>query len=79
MKIKVVSWNIWYGKYLDEIIKYLKDEKADIVCLQETVANMDGSDNTAKKIAQKLSVKFLEYSFALQIKTERRLIGETQY
>jgi endonuclease/exonuclease/phosphatase family metal-dependent hydrolase len=35
MQIKLISYNIWHGTYLDKVIEFLKQEKADIVCIQE--------------------------------------------
>jgi endonuclease/exonuclease/phosphatase family metal-dependent hydrolase len=35
MKIKLISWNIWHGKYLDEVVEFLIQEDADVLCLQE--------------------------------------------
>ncbi len=35
MLIKLLSLNILYGKYLDNIIKYVKKENFDILCFQE--------------------------------------------
>jgi len=61
MKIKILSWNIWNGKYLSEIIEYLKTANADIIGLQEVVQNLDGSNNIAQVIAEKLSY---EWTFA---------------
>lgn len=72
MELKVLSWNIWYGKYLDKILRYLKKEDAEILCLQEIVANKDGSNNTAEIIAKKLDYQFFEYSFALEIEKDEK-------
>jgi endonuclease/exonuclease/phosphatase family metal-dependent hydrolase len=35
MKLKVLSWNIWYDNNFDQITKYLKSANADIIGLQE--------------------------------------------
>ena len=37
MKIKILSWNIWYHGYFDQITKFLKESDADIIGLQEVV------------------------------------------
>lgn len=37
MRLKVLSWNIWYDGHFDEISKFLNDFDADIVGLQEVV------------------------------------------
>lgn len=70
MKLKVVSWNIWYGKFFDEILDFLKSEDADVVCLQEIVAKKDDSKNTATEIAKKLGYKHFVFDFALEIEKE---------
>lgn len=59
MKIKVVSWNIWQGNRLDEIISFLKDSNADIIGLQEVVER-DGT-NTAAIIANELGLQCVYY------------------
>ena len=53
MKIKVISWNIWGGKHLDDLISYLKNAEADVIALQESIKDEDGG-NTALTIAQAL-------------------------
>ncbi len=54
MRIRVLSWNIWMGKYLPKIIDLLKREYPDIIALQEVVQNPDGTENTAERIAKAL-------------------------
>lgn len=50
--LKVLSWNIWGGKYLEEIVTFLKTVDANIIVLQEVIENETG--NTAMTIANKL-------------------------
>ncbi len=52
-KIKLLSWNIWGGKYLDGIISFLKQADADIIALQEVIEDDDGG-NTALAISKAL-------------------------
>lgn len=52
MQLKVLSWNIWHGKFLDEIISFLKLAQADIIGLQEVLET--GNSNTADIIAKAL-------------------------
>jgi len=61
MKIKVLSWNIWKGKYLDNVIRFLKENDADIIGLQEVTEEdtTEGRRNLAKIIA-----KSLDYNYA---------------
>jgi endonuclease/exonuclease/phosphatase family metal-dependent hydrolase len=35
MTLKLITYNIWHGKYLEEVIAFLHQEKPDVVCLQE--------------------------------------------
>lgn len=53
MKFKVVSWNIWGGKHLDEVIEFLKAADADIIALQEIVRD-ERAGNSALTIAKEL-------------------------
>jgi len=57
MKIKVVSWNIWCGTHLEEVINFLKDTNADIVALQEV--SEDDRGNISEIIAKKLDYKYV--------------------
>jgi endonuclease/exonuclease/phosphatase family metal-dependent hydrolase len=50
--MKVMTWNIWGGKYLDRVINLIHQENPDILALQEvTVQN---GVNTANTIAKRL-------------------------
>jgi len=33
--MKLITYNIWHGKYLNKVIEFLVREKPDVVCLQE--------------------------------------------
>src|SRR3989344_3149830 len=57
MKLKLLSWNIWCGTYLDEVIKFLKTTNADIIALQEVAEDERG--NISKIIADKLGYKYV--------------------
>ncbi len=37
MQLKLLSWNIWYDGYFDEITRFLAASNADIIALQEVV------------------------------------------
>ena len=56
--MKLLSWNIWGGKYLPGVIDFLASVGADIVALQEVEEQADGS-NTAQYIAQKLGYSYV--------------------
>lgn len=60
MKVKVLSWNIWGGKYLDEVISQLKEIDADIIGLQEVkeIISGDNRANIAQQIAQELGYQY---------------------
>src|SRR3989344_274733 len=71
MQIKILSWNIWCGTYLEEVIEFLKTANADIVALQEVSEDERGniSEINAKKLGYKhvhavgmnLPLKFLPW------------------
>ena len=51
-RLKLLSWNIWQGYHLKEIISFLQAAEADIIGLQEVIEK-DGT-NTAAVIAEEL-------------------------
>jgi len=57
MKLKILSWNIWCGTYLDEVIKFLKTANADIIALQEVVEDERG--NLVEIIAKELGYEYV--------------------
>jgi endonuclease/exonuclease/phosphatase family metal-dependent hydrolase len=61
MSLKVVSWNILGGKYLDAVIAQLKEIDADIIGLQEIKEFIKGDhrENIAQTIAQSLGYHFV--------------------
>lgn len=59
MSVKIISWNIWEGKYLVDIIDFLKTSNADIIGLQEVIQEKSGRRNTARIIANKLEYEFV--------------------
>ncbi len=44
MQLKILSWNIWYDCFFDEVSKFLTDFGADIICLQEVVPDDPSRD-----------------------------------
>ncbi|MEK7572354.1 MAG: endonuclease/exonuclease/phosphatase family protein [Patescibacteria group bacterium] len=56
MKLKILSWNIWAGTYLDGVIEFLKNIDADIIALQEVVE--DDRRNIIEIIAKKLGYEY---------------------
>ena len=55
-----MTWNIWHGKYLPEVIKYLRQEAPDIIALQEVIEQNRESKqyNMAKHLAAELKYNF---------------------
>ncbi|RJQ26529.1 hypothetical protein C4577_03425 [Candidatus Parcubacteria bacterium] len=60
MKIKILSWNIWRGKHLEDAIEYLRRQDADIIGLQEVIEKDAGGkrENLAEIIAGELGYNF---------------------
>ncbi|MBP6931323.1 MAG: endonuclease/exonuclease/phosphatase family protein [Candidatus Pacebacteria bacterium] len=56
MKLKILSWNIWCGTHLDEVIAFLKTADADIIGLQEVC--VDGRGNIGELIAKELGYNY---------------------
>jgi len=59
MRLKVASWNIFGGRDVPGVIKCLKELDADIIGLQEVLADEDGSSNDAQAIAEALGYSWL--------------------
>lgn len=52
MLLKTLSWNIWCGKYQDDVISLLKKLNPDIIGLQEVL------ENEIEKISKRLGFEF---------------------
>jgi endonuclease/exonuclease/phosphatase family metal-dependent hydrolase len=39
MKISVLQWNVWYQEKADNILAFIKQTDADVICLQELTAD----------------------------------------
>jgi endonuclease/exonuclease/phosphatase family metal-dependent hydrolase len=74
MILKVLSWNIWFGKHYHEIVKHLKDAEADIIALQEVIQDLDGKHNTAENIAKELGYHW-KYEETLRLDYEGKMIS----
>ncbi len=61
MQIKVITWNIWRGKYLDGVIDFLKSSNADIIGLQEIIEDesLTSRENLAQIIAKSLGYNYV--------------------
>ncbi len=69
MKLKLISWNIWGGTHLDEVVRFLKSADADIIALQEVVEIETG--NTAEIIAKELGY---ECTHGIQMHLPRKFL-----
>jgi endonuclease/exonuclease/phosphatase family metal-dependent hydrolase len=91
MQIKVVSWNIWGGRYLPTIIEFLKKSDTDVIGLQEVFQESDGKKNTAQIISKVLGCAYV-YATAMPweengkireignaIVTKHRIVGSTTH
>jgi endonuclease/exonuclease/phosphatase family metal-dependent hydrolase len=72
MQIKILSWNIWYDGYFDEISKFLKESNADIIGLQEVVPENKSRDVIT--FLKKLGYKHA-FSAAMEIRNDGRIMG----
>src|SRR3989304_6742529 len=70
MQIKLLSWNIWGGRHIDEVIDILKNANADIIALQEVIKEKD--TNTALTIADRLKY---ESVYALEMPISSKWTG----
>jgi endonuclease/exonuclease/phosphatase family metal-dependent hydrolase len=39
MKLSVLQWNVWFRENADNIVQFIQEQDADIVCLQELTQN----------------------------------------
>jgi endonuclease/exonuclease/phosphatase family metal-dependent hydrolase len=69
MKLKVITWNIWGGRFLGDIIAFLKETDTDIVLLQEIIKDEDGG-NTALTIAKALGYEPPVYNLDMFISSK---------
>lgn len=69
-RVKLLSWNIWGGIFLPEIIRYLKYTNADIVGLQE--AEEAGDTNTAEILAKECGYSFV-YTRSMEYEWKGRM------
>src|SRR3989344_7052569 len=67
MRLKVLSWNIWGGRYLPQVIDFLKESNADIIGLQEVSRDPGGANNAAEVIGKQLGCRWV-YGAIKQLK-----------
>lgn len=56
MKISILQWNVWYQEDIKNIVEFLKENIADIICLQELTINFDKQNfiHTPEYLAKEL-------------------------
>lgn len=59
MEVKVLSWNIWLGQHLPDILARLTEEKPAVIGLQEVSSRSDG--NLAREIGEILGYRWAYY------------------
>src|SRR3989338_1956876 len=59
MQLKVLSWNIWGGQYLPQVVDFLKESNADIIGLQEVSQDPGGANNVAEVIGKQLGYRWV--------------------
>lgn len=74
MQLKIVSWNIYGGRKLPEIIKCLTEANADIIGLQEVLEDENGANNGAKAIADVLGYNYTYETTTLLIPSISHLL-----
>ena len=72
-RIRAVNWNIERGLRLEEIIKFLESQRADILILQEIdlYARRTGFRNVAEEIARRLRMNYV-FGYEFQELTQGR-------
>lgn len=60
MKLSYLQWNVWYLEDIHNIAKYLKENTADVIALQELTVNHPGQseNDTPKYIAEQLGYHY---------------------
>lgn len=93
MQIKLITYNIWHGNFLEKVIDCLRCEKADIVCLQEVAtcgrAFTVSKENILTKIQEALGMDAVyapmytietpkgEFDAGVAILSKQKIIGST--
>lgn len=66
--VSILQWNVWYLEDIKNIVAFLKENKADIICLQELTIDFYKQNHihTPKYIAKELgyNVHYQEITFA---------------
>ena len=81
MKIKFLNLNIWYGKLLDDVIKFIKKENPDIISLQEVYDGKKMSPkwlNSYSLIKKELNYKYSSFAPAFYVEEKGKRINQGQ-
>jgi endonuclease/exonuclease/phosphatase family metal-dependent hydrolase len=79
MKFSLLTYNIWSGKYLDEVIKFLEDTDADVMCLQEVgVFNAYHEESKDVDMRIKLQVAFPDHNLLYAPVGKRMVEGKEE-
>jgi endonuclease/exonuclease/phosphatase family metal-dependent hydrolase len=62
MEVSILQWNIWYKEPISNIVEFLKNNCADVICLQELMHRWPDQEvtDTSKYIAEKLGYNYQE-------------------
>jgi endonuclease/exonuclease/phosphatase family metal-dependent hydrolase len=71
--IKILQWNVWYHEKCENIVKFIKDTEADVVCAQELTVNF-ADDNPGINIPEEIA-KACSYNYYFHPQTN---YGNTQ-
>ena len=74
MQLKIISWNIYGGRKLPEMIECLREANADIIGLQEVLQDEGGANNSAKAIADVLGYTYVYETTTLLIPSISHLL-----
>lgn len=77
MKLSYLQWNVWYLEDIHNIAKYLKDNPADVIALQELTVNHPGQseNDTPKHIAEQLGYHYCKGGEDFTEDNEERWFG----
>lgn len=76
MQLKLLSWNIWYDCYFDEVIKFFDATDYDIIALQEVVENEEKRD-----VISFLKARGYQHVYArsFTVKADGRMVGNAVF
>jgi len=58
MKFSVLQWNVWYKESNQNIVEFLREQDADIICLQELTIEEGKSGHAPQYIAEQLGYEY---------------------